>query len=343
MLFDIIRRNDPNLTELSFVNDPSSYDWKVQDLVELFDGNTTINSVHLDRDFIPGLSPSESIVFFESLGRLSALKTLKLANGVLPVAGLAALVKSAEGLEVFNVGFIKLQGTEEAFSEFELSLRRHHALQEFVLDKVSFDVSNRSDSPMDCMLDRIVLALKPIRTLQVLKLNVSKEQISACYLAPVCCTNRLRELHLQGIDMQALHFGVIAYALKMPNSSLKVLSLKRVNVNDEAAERIAAALISKGNSLHELDLSWNDLTGTACEAIANSIANHPTLETLRLWGCKKIGSNGLAALAKAMESNKVLKLLETPLGNDSESRMKIFEHLRNNRITDSGKKAALAA
>jgi len=98
---------------------------------------------------------------------------------------------------------------EQKKSSLDLSVR------EFGLDQVSFHVSSHSGSEgAQSILDRIVQSLRHVETLKVLKLNVNDEKISSSSLACICYTNHLRELHLEGLAVEAAHFGVVARTLK---------------------------------------------------------------------------------------------------------------------------------
>ena len=83
-------------------------------------------------------------------------------------------------------------------------------------------------------------------------------------------------------------------------TTLKELSLKGINLNEEEVEIIASALASSPLSLETLELvGHRPFTDTAADCLAQFIRNSTTLQSLCLWGCKfRVG--GLQVLAQAL-------------------------------------------
>ena len=83
-------------------------------------------------------------------------------------------------------------------------------------------------------------------------------------------------------------------------TTLKELSLKWINLNEEGMEVIASALASSPLSLETLELAGHwPFTDTAADSLAQFIRNSTTLQYIRLWDCKfRVG--GLQVLAQAL-------------------------------------------
>jgi len=327
--------------ELLLVHEPCKYFNNVQEVVAACSKNTVLEEVRLGRNFLPALSLEESEVLFETFGKLPSLHTFQLWNGTVHASALASFFQSARHLQTLELKTLELKGSSSDFFDLELALRRHPSLQEFSFKEVSCHVqdSERQTS----VIEGILYTLASVPNLQVLKLHVKDQTMSASCLAPLLCrATHLREFHLHYITLSDLHYRIIAHALKSPNSPMRILSLSHVHADDKAASYLAEALQTKDNRLIELDLSWNEFTSQGCRAIAESIASHQQLSVLRLWGCKRIGPDGFAALAQALERNTVLQKVETPVGDDPAGRQKIYDHLQKNR-TNHNRHAALAA
>ena len=90
-------------------------------------------------------------------------------------------------------------------------------------------------------------------------------------------------------------------------ATLKELSLKLINLNEEGMEVIAGALASSPLSLERLELEGKySFTDTAADCLAQFITNSTTLQYLGLYECQfRVG--GLRALAQGLNHTSAEK------------------------------------
>ena len=100
-----------------------------------------------------------------------------------------------------------------------------------------------------------------------------------------------------------------AHALKH-NTTLSKLRLVECGLRDEAICELCGGL--KWCRLKLLNLYGNPFGDQGAKGLADVLKDHPTLEELRVWGCKEMSDDGVQHLMDAMMSNTRVKMLVLP-------------------------------
>ena len=100
-----------------------------------------------------------------------------------------------------------------------------------------------------------------------------------------------------------------AHVLKH-NTTLSHLGLRECGLRDEAICELCGGL--KWCRLKILDLTDNPFGDQGAKGLADVLKDHPTLEELRVWGCKEMSDDGVQHLMDAMMSNTRVKKLGLP-------------------------------
>jgi hypothetical protein len=103
----------------------------IHDLFKALGANRSIESVHLNEDFIGDLRSNTRTELLTALASLPTLKEVHLADGLLMVQGVGEMVVKAKSLRVLSLKNIVLQGEEDNFKACERALYQHPNLKEF--------------------------------------------------------------------------------------------------------------------------------------------------------------------------------------------------------------------
>ena len=325
------------LKELRLVESPEAYGANFDELIEALKGNTTIEYVRLDRDFLPGLEESDIVLVMEAVGKLPALKETHIMHAILPATAFASFLQHAKNVEIVELGSVELQGTPDELQDMAANLGSHGALKTFLMLDFSLGVSGG--------IGNIVEALSQIKTLEKVKLDAAHKRrrsllgSEAAAIKPdntvpgvalahlVAHTPKLCELHLNRLVLDVNDLKIVATAVSTA-SSLTTLSLTNVGLTDEACNELANAIAANAN-LVTIDLSCNKLTDEGCTLLTSALVNNNHVKLLRLWGNVKISNTGFDALVSMLENNCVLERL--PLMASREYSTKIEAKLNQNR------------
>ena len=94
-----------------------------------------------------------------------------------------------------------------------------------------------------------------------------------------------------------------------PDSVLEELSMYLTELSSNAAIKLFTAL-SRNSKLKGLSVSNNNVTDSACDAIAMAMSN-TTLVSLRMWD-NPISAESILAIMEALQFNDTLELLRLP-------------------------------
>jgi hypothetical protein len=106
----------------------------VGDLHEFFKAlqqNKSIGTVRLTDDFIGDLRHDTRHELLEALGQIPTLEEVYLADGLLMISDITAMISNAKTLRALTLKKLVLQGVEEHFSAAEAALFQHPSLKEF--------------------------------------------------------------------------------------------------------------------------------------------------------------------------------------------------------------------
>ena len=309
------------LKELRLVESPEAYGANFDELIEALEGNTTIEYVRLDRDFLPGLEESDIALVMEAVGKLPALKETHIMHAILPATAFASFLQHAKNVEIVELGSVELQGTLKTFLMLDFSLGVSGGIGNIVealsqiktLEKVKLDAAHKRRRSL---LGSEAAAIKPDNTVP---------GVALAHL--VAHTPKLCELHLNRLVLDVNDLKIVATAVSTA-SSLTTLSLTNVGLTDEACNELANAIAANAN-LVTIDLSCNKLTDEGCTLLTSALVNNNHVKLLRLWGNVKISNTGFDALVSMLENNCVLERL--PLMASREYSTKIEAKLNQNR------------
>ena len=315
-LVDRIQSNDPDLTDLRMTEVPEAYTNDLGALIDSLKGNTSIQYVRFDRDFLPALSPEEVDSLFKAVGNLAGLKEILIWHAHLSAKSVADLIAlSKDRIEHLQLGVLALEGTSEDFQSVADALNGHEKLK-------SFDMSDFSLNDQSISIDPIIIALSTMPNLERVKLEVTYQkrgslvghekakekvrvEVSGPALATLCRSASLGELHLCRLTLNLNDLEALADAIQTA-PSLHRIALPHCLLNDYNISGIARA-IGHSTSLENVDLSCNHITDEGCIAIATALKGNTSVKLLRLWGNVKISNAGFDALAEMLEANCVLE------------------------------------
>ncbi|XP_016370140.1 uncharacterized protein LOC107709982, partial [Sinocyclocheilus rhinocerous] len=116
-------------------------------------------------------------------------------------------------------------------------------------------------------------------------------------------SSNLRELNLNGNNIQDSGVNLLSAGLKSSHCKLETLRLGNCQLTHKSCEALASALSSVSSCLRELNLSYNNLQDTGVKKLSIGLGNpHCKLVILRLWRCG-LTDKGCTALALALRSN----------------------------------------
>lgn len=345
-LAEQIASNDAELTELRLTESPEAYSKDLNDLITALEGNTNIDYVRFDRDFLPCMDDELRGPFFKAVGKLAGLKEAHIWHAAIPVKVLADFIKEANGLEYLELGCLEVEGNEEDFKLVSAAIKGHPNL-------TGFTMSDFSLHDETVVIDGFIETLATIPNLQQVKIEVShsrrrsivgseaakrtvKVTLNGAALATLVASPQLRELMLNRLSLKLDDYEALAAAIET-SPGLKNLALPHCCLNDEAADHLARA-IGANNTLEKLDLSCNLLTDEGCIVIATALKENKSVKMLRLWGNVKISNAGFDALVDMLQINCTLE--RVPLMAPLDYKNKIDERLTRNRASTATNHAA---
>jgi len=106
--------------------------------------------------------------------------------------------------------------------------------------------------------------------------------------------------------------AIHAYDMKMmeqvfQSGTMRLLNLEKNLIGNDVVEKLVNTVLIKNESLDTLNIRFNKVGDDGCHALA-ALAHHPTLTIMNLKiNC--VGLEGATVLAKSLERNRVLKVL----------------------------------
>lgn len=116
----------------------------IHEFFDALENNTSIDTVHLEKDFIGDLRNDARENLLKSLGKTKNLKELTLADGLLQINHLTKMVKSATSLRTLRLNKLVLQGVESDFDACEAALFQHPGIKRFELEDCCPAIENIS-------------------------------------------------------------------------------------------------------------------------------------------------------------------------------------------------------
>ena len=97
----------------------------LDEFLKVLQGNTSIESIHLEKDFMGDLRHDCREKLLYALGRVQSLKELTLADALLQVRHISAMIQDAKSLRFLRLQNIVLQGVKSDFDECEEIIHSH--------------------------------------------------------------------------------------------------------------------------------------------------------------------------------------------------------------------------
>jgi Ran GTPase-activating protein (RanGAP) involved in mRNA processing and transport len=104
------------------------------DFLEALQNNTSLDTIHLEKDFIGDLRSEARENLLKSLGSMKHLKELTLADGLLQISHVTKMVQSVPSLRTLRLKNLVLQGIESDFDACEAALYQHPGIKEFEME-----------------------------------------------------------------------------------------------------------------------------------------------------------------------------------------------------------------
>ena len=156
----------------------------------------------------------------------------------------------------------------------------------------------------------IAAAMEVNQSLKTLTMNrTSTLEAKVTMFSSLKTNSTLEKLELSGKNLSINALQVLAEALKV-NTSLKTLVLGRCTFCDGGRFEIVANALQCNSTLTQLDLSWSELDAIDWNALTMALKSSSGLEILHLDHCS-IGDDDVIALADMLVGNR--KLLELHL------------------------------
>jgi hypothetical protein len=161
--------------------------------------------------------------------------------------------------------------------------------------------TKETDADAESLVERVslpnVIAARFIGTrlgLDTLKLHLKKEKLV-----------QIERFSAKGCSVHAYDVPMFQEVFK--TGSVRLLNLEKNMLGDDVVEKLVNDVLIKDDGLDTLNIRFNKVMDKGAAALAG-LANHPTLTILNLK-INAVGLDGATALARTLERNKVLKVL----------------------------------
>jgi hypothetical protein len=147
-IIEEIRANQVVELHLSAV--PEEYFGEINEMIAALKENTSIESIHFDKDFIGCVFGRERGELLNQVAMLPNLKEVLLGDAGLLVQVTVTLLKNAKGLKKITLQRLVMQGTQKDFDGLEAALYQHGSLKDFQMNEC---VASNEDIDMEKIMN----------------------------------------------------------------------------------------------------------------------------------------------------------------------------------------------
>jgi hypothetical protein len=169
-ILDEIRSNTITTLHLSSV--PEDYFAETNELVSALEGNTSLEDVIFDKDFLSCVYGSERGHILDAVGDLKNIHEVQIADVCLMVNVLTQFVSSAKGLRSFTLERMVLQGVQSDFDDLESALLQKTGLK-------TFHINDCITANVGIDLEKVINAGKSINAMTISSPNQVKSSAIA--------------------------------------------------------------------------------------------------------------------------------------------------------------------
>jgi hypothetical protein len=161
-ILDDIRSNTITTLHLSSV--PKDYFAETKELVSALEGNTSLEKVIFDKDFLSCVYGSERGHILDAVADLKNIHEVQIADVCLEVNILTQFISSARGLRSFTLERMVLQGVQSDFDDLESELLQSTGVK-------TFHINDCVTANVGIDLEKVVNAGKSINAMTMSPLN----------------------------------------------------------------------------------------------------------------------------------------------------------------------------
>jgi hypothetical protein len=110
------------------------FDHRMGPFYDALEQNTSIQTIHLEQDFIGDLRNDDRAKLLRSIGQVKSLKEVTLGDALMQINDITKMVKSAKSLRTLRLKSMVLQGVEADFDACEATLQHHGCIKEFEME-----------------------------------------------------------------------------------------------------------------------------------------------------------------------------------------------------------------
>jgi hypothetical protein len=113
-------------------------------LLDALEQNTSIQTIHLEQDFLGDLRNDDRSKLMHSIGQVKSLKEVTLGDALMQINDITKMINSAKSLGSLRLRSMLLQGIESDFDACEATLYQHVCMKEFEMDNCEPAISEIS-------------------------------------------------------------------------------------------------------------------------------------------------------------------------------------------------------
>jgi hypothetical protein len=119
-------------------------------MIDALKDNTSIESIHFDKDFIGCVFGRERGELLNQVAKLPNLKEVLLGDAGLMVQVIVTLLKDTKDLKKITLHHLVMQGTQKDFDGLEAALYQHGSLKDFQMEDC---VASNEDIEMEKIMN----------------------------------------------------------------------------------------------------------------------------------------------------------------------------------------------